>query len=384
MKFSTAIDRFLDHHRQQNHSTNTLASYERDLVGVLAHMADLLDVETEDVSRDTDRGRLAAPQIDIGQLDADLVERAFARYATRRNGKPFDRQPASTIRAQNTWSSLFDHATERGWWDAANPMRRVARPKPPANQPRALQFDRPTEDGVDEDTATILAVLAEAGVRPDHPRTRAWPARDQALVSLYAYTGARLGEVLGSADWEPEHGVGPKGHEGAPTSGHRTVPPLLNGRVVGRTGDGGWVTFFGKGGKERTMPMMPVTMELLGDYLRERDSQFGRAAAGRTRPMFLDVDGRPLGRQSFQQMLARWYRQAGVVAPRGALVHALRHSYAIRQLRNGAAPNEVQAALGHASAVSTGVYTTVAGESLQGMVAADPAAKALERQRKRT
>lgn len=128
----------------------------------------------------------------------------------------------------------------------------------------------------------------------------------------------------------------------------------------------GLVRLFGKGSKERIVPVGRTALEAVRTYLDDGARQGlipqgGRSGADR-RAVFLTNSGRRLNRQKAWDIV----RTAGVRAGlRGELSpHALRHTCATHMLEHGADLRIVQEMLGHASISTTQVYTKVSTERL--------------------
>jgi len=117
----------------------------------------------------------------------------------------------------------------------------------------------------------------------------------------------------------------------------------------------GVVRVFGKGNKQRLVPVGRPALEALRAYLLQ-----GRPALLKRRPspyLFVSLRGRPLTRQAFWKLLAGYARRAGLV--RRVYPHMIRHSFATHLLEGGADLRSVQLMLGHADISTTQVYTHV-------------------------
>ncbi|MFH0902387.1 MAG: site-specific tyrosine recombinase XerD [Pseudomonadota bacterium] len=116
----------------------------------------------------------------------------------------------------------------------------------------------------------------------------------------------------------------------------------------------GFVRAFGKGRKQRLIPLGESASALIAQYLAEVR---GGLAKQRVDALFLTRLGRAMTRQGFWKLLVKYARIAGI---RTALSpHKLRHSFATHLLERGADLRSVQAMLGHADIATTQIYTHV-------------------------
>ena len=114
----------------------------------------------------------------------------------------------------------------------------------------------------------------------------------------------------------------------------------------------GFVRVFGKGAKERILPLGKVAIEALRQYLK-----LGRSGAEDKEKVFLNFRGKPLTRQGCWMMINKYARKRGIkqrITP-----HMLRHSFATHLLNGGANLRVVQELLGHADISTTQIYTHV-------------------------
>jgi integrase/recombinase XerD len=128
--------------------------------------------------------------------------------------------------------------------------------------------------------------------------------------------------------------------------------------------DMGVVRIFGKGGKERLVPLGEEARDWLQRFLTE-----GRPAllAGRqSDDLFVTARGSAMTRQAFWQLIKRYALQAGM-DPARLSPHVLRHAFATHLLNHGADLRVVQLLLGHSDISTTQIYTHVARERLKSL-----------------
>ena len=154
--------------------------------------------------------------------------------------------------------------------------------------------------------------------------------RDRAMIELLYATGLRVSELVSLA-----------------------LPQL---RL-----DQGFLLAFGKGSKERIVPVGESAEGWLGRYYREARPALER---GRSDAVFLSRLGRPMTRQAFWANLKRYARGAGV---RDVSPHVLRHSFATHLLEHGADLRAVQMMLGHADISTTQIYTHIHAQRLKSL-----------------
>jgi site-specific recombinase XerD len=115
------------------------------------------------------------------------------------------------------------------------------------------------------------------------------------------------------------------------------------------------VTVWGKGGKERRVPMSLAAIETVRDWLKSRPEVVGEASGV---ALFLNAHGNRLGTRDVRRVLDE--RSVNPTHP-----HALRHTYATHLLDGGADLRSVQELLGHSDVATTQRYTHVSKERLR-------------------
>jgi integrase/recombinase XerD len=123
----------------------------------------------------------------------------------------------------------------------------------------------------------------------------------------------------------------------------------------------GLVRVFGKGAKERIVPIGEVALDWIGRYDETERPFFARPDSDST--VFLNVRGRALTRMGIWKIIQYYVNLAGIgkhVSP-----HTFRHSFATHLLEGGADLRTVQEMLGHANIVTTEIYTHVDREYLK-------------------
>ena len=210
----------------------------------------------------------------------------------------------------------------------ADPAVEVIPPKLPSRLPKALTIEQ------------VEALLAATdGEELDR-------VRDKALLELLYATGARVSEAVA----------------------------LNVDDLIGDEGTADVVRLFGKGGKQRIVPVGSYARAALDAYLvRARPVLSVRGRA--TPALFLGMRGARLSRQSAWLII----RGAGERAQLDLELspHSMRHSFATHLLQGGADVRVVQELLGHASVATTQIYTRVTADALHDVyVTAHPRARA--------
>ncbi len=196
----------------------------------------------------------------------------------------------------------------------ADPAAAVQPPRPPARLPKAITIDQ-------------VERLLDAASVGDTPTA----LRDRALLEVLYGAGARISEAVGLDidDIDLDEGV---------------------------------VRLFGKGSKERLVPLGSYAREAVTAYVVRARPVFSTKGKG-TAAVFLNQRGGRLSRQGAWGILRAAADRAdlgGHLSP-----HTLRHSFATHLLDGGADVRVVQELLGHASVTTTQIYTLVTVQRLR-------------------
>lgn len=224
---------------------------------------------------------------------------------------------SSQARYISTFRRFYRHLLARGRI-RADPTLKIAMPIKPSRLPMVL-----TE-------AQVEALLAA-------PQTNTTLGqRDRAMLETLYATGLRVSEL-----------VGLKVHE--------------------VSFDMGVVRVFGKGSKERLVPLGEVAIDWMRSYLAEaRPALLNRRQSN---DLFVTGRGAAMTRQAFWQMIKRYAERAGM-DPGRLSPHVMRHAFATHLLNHGADLRVVQLLLGHSDISTTQIYTHIARERLKSLHAA--------------
>lgn len=127
-----------------------------------------------------------------------------------------------------------------------------------------------------------------------------------------------------------------------------------------------YIIAFGKGSKERIVPLGSVAAEFLQQYLEKVRPKLTRAGRN-TNIVFLAFGGHELTRQRFWQIIRAYGRKANI--NKALTPHILRHSFATHLLDNGADLRSVQELLGHSDISTTQIYTHLTNKRLRDIYA---------------
>jgi integrase/recombinase XerC len=207
----------------------------------------------------------------------------------------------SLARMLSAWRAFYRFAIERDSALKDNPCAGLKAPKSPRRLPSALSPDEAVQ---------LVAIEGDDVLA----------TRDRALLELAYSSGLRVSELAG----------------------------LDVASLDLATGE---VRVWGKGSKERLVPVGAPAREALRTWLALRATLFARD----TSAVFLSRSGRRLAPRAIQQRLAAWAVKQGL--SRHVHPHMLRHSFASHLLQSSGDLRAVQELLGHASIASTQVYT---------------------------
>ena len=122
----------------------------------------------------------------------------------------------------------------------------------------------------------------------------------------------------------------------------------------------GVITVFGKGAKERRVPVADYAIEYIKEYIKDVRS---KVDVNHSKYLFVSKKGEPLSRVYFFKQVKKYSELAGIktnVSP-----HTLRHSFATHLLNHGAQLRIVQSMLGHTNIATTQIYTHVSSEKIK-------------------
>jgi integrase/recombinase XerD len=124
----------------------------------------------------------------------------------------------------------------------------------------------------------------------------------------------------------------------------------------------GVVRVFGKGSKERIVPIGASALKWIGTYLHETRNQLAVHGRGQD-ALFLNAHGRPMSRMAIWNIVHTYTVKAGIT--KEVHPHTFRHSFATHLLEGGADLRAVQEMLGHSDISTTEIYTHIDREYLK-------------------
>ena len=238
-----------------------------------------------------------------------------------------DRVQSRSLMRQLAALRSFARYIEREGFGTASAFAAIRTPKIERNLPRPL-------------SAASAVAVTDVETRAGDTRKPWILARDAAVLSLLYGAGLRISEALGLQ------------RRDAPVNGIDTI------------------TVTGKGGKVRSVPVIPPIQAAVEDYLRL--CPYVTPPEG---PLFVGARGGPLSPRIIQLAVEELRGALGL--PDSATPHALRHSFATHLLARGGDLRGIQELLGHASLSTTQLYTKVdASRLMDAFEAAHPRARA--------
>jgi len=258
----------------------------------------------------TDLGQLAR-WLDAGQHEAlldlrDLTLSAFVAHLAAQT------KASSQARYLSTLRRFFRWQVARGRL-ASDPTLKLANPSRPSRLPKVLSEKQVEALLNAPDTGNELGL------------------RDRAMLETLYATGLRVSEL-----------VNLKLHEVS----------LADGVLRA----------FGKGSKERLVPLGAEAIDWIQNYLDA--ARLSLLKGQHSDDLFVTARGGAMTRQAFWQLIKRYALQAGI-DPARLSPHVLRHAFATHLLNHGADLRVVQLLLGHADITTTQIYTHVARERLK-------------------
>lgn len=219
---------------------------------------------------------------------------------------------SSQARYISTLRRFYRHLLARGR-TRTDPTLKIAMPAKPSRLPKVL-----SETHVD---ALLAAPQSETALG----------LRDRAMLETLYATGLRVSELVGLRLHEVNF-------------------------------DMGVIRVFGKGSKERLVPLGEEAIDWLRRYLA--DARPALLDKRQSDDLFVTARGAAMTRQAFWQLIKRYALRASI-DPAKLSPHVLRHAFATHLLNHGADLRVVQLLLGHSDISTTQIYTHVARERLK-------------------
>jgi integrase/recombinase XerD len=283
----------------------------------MAYEADLRPLTLENYGRDL---RLFGRWMQGRGVKFDTADRRLLESYLRELGTMLE--PRSLARHQSSLRGFFRWRVTEGY-ATVNPAEDLEGPKLPRHLPGVLS--------VDEVERLIGCVVGEDAVS----------LRDRAMLETAYSCGLRVTELVSL----------------------KRRDLLLEDELV---------RVFGKGGKERLVPLGAQARECLKAYLyhgREAIRGLDKTGVVRALPeaakdvVFLNQHGTPLTRFGFWRILQIYLQRSGIETP--VTPHTFRHTFATHLLEGGADLRVVQELLGHSSISTTEIYTHLDREFLR-------------------
>lgn len=253
-----------------------------------------------------------------------MLRRYLAYMSTRRYARQSIARSAAAVRRYFAWLRKVGEVT-------ADPAAGLSVRAGPGRLPRVLPLaevaallDGPRSEDGSQDTSEEGSQHEGRNV---FALAEAVDLRDNAVLELLYGSGLRVSELTGLSEADLDLA-------------------------------GSWVTVWGKGGKQRQVPMSAASVRAVELWVREGRPVFLRGcSAVQPGPLFPNMRGRRLTPRDVRRVLDRR-------SPTHTHPHALRHSFATHMLDGGADLRVVQELLGHANLRTTQVYTHVSKERL--------------------
>jgi len=229
----------------------------------------------------------------------ELVASQLRRFLATLHGRGLSGR--SLARTLSSWRAFYRFVQESDPAMKETPCAGLKAPRSPKHLPSALSPD---------DAVRLVSI----------PERDPLALRDRALFELAYSSGLRLSELAGVD--------------------------------IDRIDlQGGEVRVWGKGAKERIVPVGAAAREAIGTRLDARSAM----AHGDAEALFIGRNGKRINPRAIQRRLEMWAVKRGL--PRHVHPHMLRHSFASHLLQSSGDLRAVQEMLGHASIASTQVYT---------------------------
>ena len=281
-------------------------AFTRSLSGVSANTVAAYRTDVRDFVAWAERAGVAGP----GAVTRILLRRYLAFLSTRRLARRSIARKASSLRRYFGW-------LVRAGIVASDPSAGLSAPHGDSRLPRVLQR---------AELETLLEIPTAPPTGEDGALAAAVRLRDRALVEMLYGSGLRVAELCGLR------------------------PPDIDSRAA-------VVTVWGKGSKQRRVPMSPPSVRAVTAWMEEGRRHL-RTPASPDEALFLNRRGHRLTPRDVRRVLDRW-----AVVPTHP--HALRHTFATHLLDGGADLRVVQELLGHADLATTQLYTHVSKERLR-------------------
>ena len=217
----------------------------------------------------------------------------------------------SLARKMSSIRGLFKYCISEGILKK-DPTEGLRLPKMPSLLPEILSF---------QDIEKILDK-----VKLEHPKGLG--IRDRAILETLYGTGARESEIIGMETADVYEDIA-------------------------------FVRLFGKGKKERLVPINDSALYWIDRY--RRDSRPKLKKTNRTPILFLNCRGGKLSRMGLYKIVRKWAEAAGI---EGVHPHMFRHSFATHLIEGGADLRSVQEMLGHEDISTTQIYTNIGKDYL--------------------